>query len=43
MPGLPDGFPRDEADHIRFADTRFFMALYIGAMMTIDVLALQPG
>ena len=24
-----------EADHARFADTRFFMALYMGAAMTV--------
>ena len=28
-----------ESDHIRFADTRFLMALYMGAMMTIIMLA----
>ena len=29
----------DEAAHVRFADTRFFMALYMGAMMTVVMLA----
>ncbi|MEO5818135.1 MAG: DUF305 domain-containing protein [Gemmatimonadaceae bacterium] len=32
-----------EADHVRFADTRFFMALYMGAAMTVIMLAFMIG
>ncbi len=32
-----------EADHLRFADTRFFMALYMGAVMTAIMLAFMIG
>ncbi|MEO7182959.1 MAG: DUF305 domain-containing protein [Gemmatimonadaceae bacterium] len=32
-----------EADHVRFADTRFFMALYMGAAMTVIMLAFMLG
>ncbi len=32
-----------EADHVRFADTRFFMALYMGAAMTAIMLAFMLG
>lgn len=30
-------------DHVHFADTRFFMALYMGAMMTVVMLAFMLG
>ncbi len=30
-------------EHVRFADTRFFMALYLGAMMTAVMLAFMLG
>ncbi|CAN5394951.1 DUF305 domain-containing protein [soil metagenome] len=32
-----------EADHVRFADTRFLMALYMGAAMTVIMLAFMLG
>jgi uncharacterized protein (DUF305 family) len=32
-----------EADHARFADTRFFMALYMGAAMTVIMLGFMLG
>ena len=32
-----------EMDHVRFADTRLFMALYMGAGMTIVMLAFMLG
>ncbi|MCY7379094.1 MAG: DUF305 domain-containing protein [Gemmatimonadaceae bacterium] len=32
-----------EADHVRFADTRFFMALYMGAAMTVIMLGFMLG
>lgn len=31
------------SEHVRFADTRFFMALYMGAMMTAVMLAFMLG
>lgn len=32
-----------EMDHVRFSDTRFFMALYMGAVMTIVMLLFMLG
>ncbi len=32
-----------EAGHVRFADTRFFMALYMGAAMTVIMLGFMLG